>query len=237
MAFKKRRNYRRRPRRRRRRGYSSANKRLVMVRPRGFLFGNAKVVKLKYVFLGQIPINIVTGNPSGISFRANGPQDPFVGIGAGQPRGWDQMETLYRRYTVTNSKIKCRFIPEGVGAPGPHHPIVLYNEQSNETEPLFLDARAALENRTVSARPWASGQGALGCTISRTYNAKRWWKVVDPLDEHRLGSFTTTVPIHQVYWHLSFTPTHGGEALSPVDVMVEIDYTIVYTEPINPPAS
>ncbi len=67
----------RRPRRRRR---------MVRRRPRigKSLFGNSRVVKLKWVTLGQIPT--LLGVPGSLAVRCGGAGAPFAG--GGQPRGW-----------------------------------------------------------------------------------------------------------------------------------------------------
>ena len=233
MVFRRKRRSRRRRRRRKRGSYA---KKLQVRRPRGFLFGNSKVVKLKYVHIGQIPLTAL-GNPSHLSFRCNSIFDPDVALGGGQPRGYDQLAPLYHRYCVTASKITVRFMPEGVNAPGDHHPLVLYVQQTNQLVPLLFSPRDALESRHVNARAWSAGQGAIGCTLKKSFNCKKWFTTVDPLDGHLYNSIMANNPLHPVFWHISFTPTHGGSTLSPCDVLIQIDYTVVLTQQINPPAS
>lgn len=232
MAYKRKRKSRR-PRRRR---YNRRARKLQVARPRRSLFGNSVVVKLKYVYLGQI--STLVGIPIPLSFRANGPYDPDVALGGSQPRGWDQISELYQRNIVTHSKCRVNFMPEGYSEPGDHHPIICYLQLSKDPAPAILTPRDALESRQVSAAPWVAGQGARGMTLTKSFNAAKFFSVVDILDSPHYSGTKTALPIgnHMGYFNLSFSPTHVASH-SGCDVVVTIDYTVVFTNPIQPPPS
>ncbi len=225
----------RKPRRRRRYKRSRAS-RMQVARPRRSLFGNSLVVKMKYVYLGQI--STLVGIPIPLSFRANGPYDPDVALGGTQPRGWDQISSMWERSTCTHSKCRVNFLPEGYSEPGDHHPIICYLQLSKHPAPAILTPRDALESRDVTAAPWVAGQGARGMTRTKSFNAAKFFSVVDILDSPEFSGGPGGLPAgsHQAYYNLSFSPTHVASH-SACDVVVTIDYTVVFTNPVQPPPS
>jgi len=233
MAYKRKRKARR-PRRKRTR--RSRAYKMQVARPRRSLFGQSVAVKLKYVFLGQI--STLVGIPIPLSFRANGPYDPDVAFGGTQPRGWDQIASMWERHTVTHSRCKVNFMPEGVNEPGDHHPLICYLQLSKHPAPAILTPRDALESRDVAAAPWAAGQGARGMTLTKSCNTAKFFSVVDILDSPLYSGGPSGLPAgsHQAYYNLSFSPTHVA-AHSGCDVVVTIDYTVVFTNPVQPPPS
>jgi len=232
MPYKKRYRRRRKPTRR----YRSRAKRLQVARPKRTLFGNSQVVKLRYVYIGQIALS--GGVPVPLSFRANGPYYPHVGGIVEQPRGWDQLVQLWKNNTVTHSKCRVNFMPEGFSEPGDHHPVICYLQVAKEPETTLLAPRDALESRHVAARPWAAGQGARGCTLTKTFNTARFFTCNDVLDSHIYAGTAGSAPTSQGlgYFNLSFSPTHA-HIHDPCDIIVTIDYTIVFHGPIQPAAS
>ncbi len=223
---------------RRRRRFRKVARRNQVARPSRVLFGNSKVVKLRYCWAGQI--GNLLGVPFVQSFVCNGIWDPNIGaLGGGQPRGFDQLFSMYERCHVSNSKIRVNFMPEGVSATGDHHPIICYITTSSSGTPVVLGYRDALEQRNVSSRPWNAGQGALGTTITKHFNTARHFNKVDILDDRQFANFSYANPVesHMAYWNISIAPTHATVEVPVVDIIVTIDYTCIFHDPKNPPSS
>lgn len=230
MARRKYNKSRRRRRRRSRR--SMAVKYQNQKIPRLALFGNSRSARFKYTFVGQIVLGV--GIPLPLSFRANSPWDPFVGLGAGSARGWQQVSPLFDRYTVLGSKATVTFLHNQLSIVG--HPVVNYIELSTDPTTALLDPRDAIESRHVSYASWAPGQGARGCKLSRTFSARNFYTKADVLDCVELGADMDQNPAEQAFYNISFSPTHAAE-VTPCDVIVEISYFVVLSDPVNPPAS
>lgn len=200
--------------------------------PRYSLLGLTKAVKLKYVEFTQIGLSV--GLPLHLSYRCNGPSNPNL-LGAGhQPRGWDQLQPLYLTSCCLGSRITVSFMPSSG-----QHPIICYIQQSKVIAPTLINPVDALEDRMVTSRAWASGQGARGVTISKNFSAKRFFNKVDVLDDPHLSAPTTTAttPQNEAYWHVSFTPTHSVANLQACDVTVQIEYFVIFKDPVNPSQS
>lgn len=205
------------------------------------LLGLSRVIRMKYVFLGQIPVETAGILPFTVSFRANGASDPFVGFGQGQPRGWDQLVPLWNQYCVLGSKIRCSFIhnPQLL----PTHGVVNYiqlNTTSHSGSASPLNARAALESRLVTARTWAQGQGTIGNSLTKGFSAKKFFRKADVIDDPHMSAFTTSItqglPVTGAFFNISFASTHGTP-LGPCDIVVSIFYTIMFSDPTTPPES
>ena len=51
-----------------------------------------------------------TGGSAGYAIFRMSPYDPEYAIGGTQPRGWNQLESLYRDYVVDSVNVEVRFI-------------------------------------------------------------------------------------------------------------------------------
>ena len=62
--------------------------------------------KLRYVErIEMLPASLTSS--VGFTFRGNGIQDPYAGIGGHQPRGFDQFMAIYETFTVLASSCKA----------------------------------------------------------------------------------------------------------------------------------
>jgi len=93
---------------------SYRNQRVVV--PRDKLgFPTSMVSTLRYTTRQEFtPTSTTT---QALSFRANGLFDPEAAVGGHQPRGFDEMMELYKRFTVTSSKIMVNWMYEGYDGP------------------------------------------------------------------------------------------------------------------------
>lgn len=196
------------------------------------LLGNSRIVRLKYVTMGQIPT--LLGIPGSISIRAGGAGAPFPG--GGQPRGWNQLEALWTHYVVLGARIKIQFMPGSEPGEDVRHPIICYMALQNTPSQPVLSARSAMEDRNTASRAWTPGQRTV--SLYKNYSCRKFFGVKDPSDNVQLSAQTSgaQVPADDAFFTFSVSPTHGL-TVPDTDFVVEVSYIIKYTEPRNPPPS
>ncbi len=195
------------------------------------LMGDKKFVKMKYTFLGQIPV--ATGIPQSLSFRANSINDPSTLTGGGRPRGYDEMIQLFAHYTVLGSKCTVTFL-HNQGALT--HPVVNFIQLYRIGGFVIVNPRDAIESRHASYCTWSPGQGTRGQQLTRKFSAKKFFSKKDVVDDPDLSAFVTSDPSTQAFYNISFAATHNA-TLIPCDVIVNIEYAVLFTDGNNPVAS
>lgn len=100
-----------------RRKQTSRRRNARIVVPRDKLgFATSMVSTLRYT--DRFEFNPTNTNTAVASFRANGLWDPDERVGYGhQPRGFDEMMSIYKTFTVTSSKIFINWMYEGYDGP------------------------------------------------------------------------------------------------------------------------
>lgn len=170
---------------------------------------------LRYVEEVQIPID--GASFGSYIFSCNGMYDPNVtGIGH-QPLYFDQMTPLYNHYKVIKSKIKVTCVRTAAAG--------------DVNLALFIDDDATINASTVwtcGERPGAvmwSAYPASGLLTSRTmsWDAKQYFGG-DIMDNINFQGDASNNPAEASYYCIAI------EAQSTVNVLVEIEYTAVWTE-------
>lgn len=197
--------------------------------PSTALLGNKRLVKLKYH--EQLQMNPgIAGIPATYVFSANGCYDPNI-TGAGhQPRGFDQMMSLYNHYTVIKSKIIVTWMKGGSQTTSVITAISL--RDSNTVESSMQDY---IESRNTTYGPLA-GAGNATKVLKKNFSAKNFLGRPHPLSEDDLRGNAVNNPVEEAYFHLVVAPTYGVDTAA-VDLNVLIEYIVMLTEPKNPPSS
>lgn len=228
----------RRYRRKRKRTYKrrANNRALTQQRtwnvPTRSLLGNSRAVKLKYVEVTQIPV--VAGLPGVISIRILNIQDPLASGGGHQPRGFDQLEPLWNRYHVLGAKCTANFMPSNS-----QHSCIQYIQTSGVEATTLINPVDALEDRQVVSKPWSPG-GGVGSkqVLVAKFSTKKFFNKVDVMDDPHLKGFTGgSPPLVGAYFNISNSPTHPVIDFQVTDIVIVVDYFVVFTEPKNPLAS
>lgn len=221
---------------RRRRGGRYIGTQYIPRIPRATLLGNTKTVKLKYheaITLSPGP----AGGPATEVFLANGMFDPHVGAGH-QPRGFDELMTLYKAYTVVLSKLTATFYPNG--------PDPLNTESTGgtlavalrDTAVLFPSQNDIFEDRNISFRGMPTFRSSAAVVVSKTFNAARFLGVPTPTSTFTLRGSEGTNPQALAFFHVSYVPVIPIDAPHGiVDVMIDMEFTAVLTEPKLPAIS
>jgi len=150
---------------------------------------------------------------------ANGLYDPNLALGGHQPMYFDQLTALYNHYHVMKSKIKITAIRTGTN--------------SNCIMVLYLDDDTvvnATNAETMAERPGAKlvscwpATGNLG-KLTATFDAKAMFGG-DIYDNDTLKGTSSANPSEQSVWTIGF----NANTSSNVDFLVEIEYTVVWSE-------
>lgn len=183
--------------------------------------------------------NLITGVASYYSFRLNGLYDPEVAIGGSQPRGFDQLASIYGKYTVRKAKVEVTFFP-GVnsGDQGVVCYLVIHNKNQG-----FANQRAIEEDRNHKSiissgifRDTANGVGIGG-------NGPRKLTTVVDLAKFSgtsvfmdsMSALVTGDPTDEIVASVYAYDNFGVQAT--VTCNVRITYSAVFMEPKDPGAS
>lgn len=187
-----------------------------------------KTLKVKMVYSDYPSLNIGAGGaPATHVYRASDLYDPdLTGVG-GQPRGFDQLMTLYDHFVVIGSKITVK-----LGAVAATQP-VFFSVNLKDTG----SADANIETTTESAYACWDLVNPYGpsSTLVQTYSPKFLGRS-KPLSDPDLKGSDSASPAENAFYHVVVgSPTATDEAvLAP---FVVIEYTAILIEPKRPPAS
>lgn len=199
-------------------------------------FPESQIVKLRYID----PIRISDAFAINYyPFRANGPQDPYALTGGHQPNGYDQWAQIYTKYTVLSAKCTMRFIPTSTSNPattaygGSYWGVLLATEQAATDN--YTDVYQLMESKRNPKYKLASVvQGSTynkDSTISKSFDATRFFGVKDLEDGSAYSSEVSTVPDQQAF----FIPWQGGVNTAVTgftqEYIVTIDYVIKFHDP------
>lgn len=215
--------YRRKSRR------SNRKSRRISRIPQG-AFPTLRIAKLKYC--EQITMNPGIGSWASYLFRANSCFDPNATGTGHQPMGFDQWSALYTHYTVLASKITVRFGYNGAVDQSPM--IILCRLQRDATlfnvETLGEIMETARTSNTSYANYYATG--ALSRPLRRSFNAKRYFNVGDVRDNSELKATTGSNPQEGAFYNIGCRSLATAYDGSVMDVIVTVEYTVSFSEPI-----
>lgn len=176
----------------------------------------------------------VGGVPSLHFFSANGLYEPdLTGLSGQQPVGYDELATLYKKYRVFGSTMKCTIIPDlGVllrtgiaaisdqGAPIPN------------MEGMMSNA-FAVTNTIILDQPMESAM-SMRMTTDKFYGITHYTLKSDD----RFGSLVTGPPDNEFVWEIMLDQlVPGVTTLRNVTVLVTIEYEVEFYDriAITPP--
>ena len=192
----------------------------------------ANRLKAKLIYSEGLQLNPgVGGTVSDYVWSANGLYDPNItGVGH-QPRGFDQLMTLYDHATVIGAKITVN-CSNGDTTGG--NMIVLSVRDSNTAISSYIDA---MEYRYIKKAVLGVESGSATKTVALKCNPNKFLGRGSPLSEDNLRNSISSNPNEQAYFHVSCMPLEAGTDTAGVNVIVRIEYTVIFTEPKQPTQS
>lgn len=224
MAMGKMRRYKRKKTRRPNRANSSvriSDAPSILVNPSSS--GNMTVIPDRYMcklnFVDLDTVNSFTSNQK--LYRGNGPYDPEVPIGGGQPAGFDQLLALYKNYRVHSSAIHVELAQSGSTAHAPW----LISVRPNSTN-TFLGRIPETES------PYCKYIVGTGNEVSsvKLYNymgTKKLLGLKSIDQEENLTGDSANFPATQWYWSVSMSSMDAITNIS-CERMVKITYWIEF---------
>uniref|UniRef100_UPI004047C05F hypothetical protein n=1 Tax=Shewanella sp. TaxID=50422 RepID=UPI004047C05F len=183
-------------------------------------------VSLRYV--AEILLNAGSGANDHWIFRANGLFDPDITGTGHQPKGFDQLMTLYGKYTVVASR--CKIAPYYTTAGEPSYILVhLMNGTSDATIDTIEEA---MEQQNRSKIIFSGNQidekhseATLGVDFKQYLG-------LNPEDADQLSGGESGNPTKGVYFVVNQVPVNGNDPAART-VLVQIEYDVVFTYPIE----
>lgn len=166
---------------------------------------------------------------------ANGLYDPEDPIGGHQPRGFDQLMTMYDHYTVVASKINVTFRTSGDSGTA-SLPITAWIILSDDNT-SFASSSDIYESSKLRYSVMAHPEGNRGVVqLSKKFNAKQFFTKSKVLDDDNLRGDANNNPGEGAFFHIgmdSFTQL----TTATVDCLIVVDYVAVLSEPKQPTSS
>lgn len=151
-------------------------------------------------------------------FRGNGPFDPEVATGGGQPYGFDEWSAFYRRVRVTGSKIHVGFIN---GSAAACYGYVVGSPTANAiTDPLIVSEQPYSSIKNIGT---VAGEGAGQIDVYYSTAQVRGGPFDIVQYETDLSSLINAAPVQQWYWHVGAYASDANTAFD-VNCNITIDY-------------
>lgn len=167
---------------------------------------------------------IAIGNNATFVFSANNLYDPNVSGVGHQPRGWDQLISLYNHAVVIKCKIELWSV--STGAP------ILLSSVVKPDNVISADYRDSLE-LNPSKHVMLGRDGFEGTYHSMVVYPNKFMGRSNPLSDPTLKNSQTSGPAEQCYIHIN-NSNFGGVAGDDAECFIKITYDAIFIEPRNP---
>lgn len=202
--------------------------------------GRRQFATLRYFDI--VSVNPSTGNAADYVFSANGVFDPDVTGTGHQPRGFDQLTTLYDSFVVTKSTIRATVFPSPtttVTSPG----YLVVSLRSISTAATTVNNVMEYATKKTISYGHTSGTGSTPImlappkTVVYSANPNGFLGRHSPLEDDSLKSTATSNPDDQAFWHVNIVPIKTGSDTDAVTIGVELEYQGYFLEPSMPAES
>lgn len=191
-------------------------------------------VRFRYVAQDKY-VNPTAGIPGVSVFRANDLYDPdFSGIGH-QPRGFDQLMTLYSHFVVVGAKIHVTFMSPYEET---HTQNAIVGISTLNSSVVKTDVNDYLEGRNTIYKPCVSTpETPMKCSLVKTFSTRKFLGRSKPLSDPELKGSTSGSPTEVAYFHCFVGETSGAIDPDATRLVVHIEYSAVLIEPKIPDQS
>lgn len=171
-----------------------------------------------------------------ISYRANSIFAPYVGIGGHQPRGFDELISLYSRFVVYKSKIRVQFISQSQGAIGSNSYVALATVSGTGVLATMNDY---VENKYCKWRTIANlnSTDINGECLTSVCNVPKFVQVKDMLDNEELQGSVIANPVNIITWQITGQGVDPAGVANVISCLIYIDYYGYFIEPVQPAQS
>lgn len=164
----------------------------------------------------------------------NGLYDPNITGTGHQPRGFDELMSMYDHYTVVGSKLSATFTTAGIaGAGGP----LIVGIACKDDTTIRFDKNDYMEGRNVVSRILnrsATENDSHSVILKKSCSTRKFLGISHPLSNALIRGDASSNPNEQAYYHI-FAAIVTGLADAPViECSIIVDYLVVFTEPKQP---
>ncbi len=194
------------------------------------LLGKSHACSHKLVVATQLQVDSVAGLSITQTIRANSASNPVVGSSA-QPNGFAQMSQLFAKNTVIGSKITLTALPSD----GQHaRAFYIATELVNRFGAPSFNLNEILAQRFVRYCVYSPGAGTgWKPRITTKLSPKKYLGLKDIKDNDQVQAFGDGLPDQQIFFNIGMSPTHT-QPLATCDAIIQVSYTVLYTDPITP---
>lgn len=203
--------------------------------PRGVVTGpniirRRQTATLRYADIKRLSGDIVSKGTGYLKFNANGMYDPDAHLGGHQPRGFDQLSSIYDEYRVKRCTIEVTFV--ALTSVTEWLPFIAIRPSSGE----LPDALNILEgpDRVIAKRTIkddANHQSSTYLTLSVDPNM---WLGNKGVDNESSKAAINANPADEVVFYAGVINTATGTGTATVDCVVNITYEAEFMNPKNP---
>lgn len=214
------------------RKYTRKRKRRFRRRKRSLVLSRSPVptrmfTKLKYV--AGFTIDPVGPASSVFQVSANGCYNPTTG--GHQPRGFDQLMTMYSHYVVLGSRCKVSIAPQANLGP------VAVGLSLMAGTSTYASINDYQEYGNTVWKTQGSSTGNPTTILTKNFSAKRFLGRTSVLSDSTLKGDATSNPDEGAHFHIWAGAVDGLINPAPLVGTLEIEYLVALIEPIQPTQS
>lgn len=163
--------------------------------------------------------------PSVVTIRGNDCFDPYGGVGGHQPRGFDEIMSMYNHFTVLGSRINVVYTTLENAA---NTRVCLAVQPTNSSLSLMNDylESGSTKYAVLPTTSYINGSR----TLSWSAKTKHVIGVKNVLDNVNLSGTAAASPAEMWYWHIG-SQGFGTSDVGGCECQVLIEYDVCFTEP------
>lgn len=195
--------------------------------------GFPKKVVMSHKYVTRYNTNVFGSGVTNIQMRANDLFDPEVALGGHQPLYFDQMTPLYNHFTVIGARVKWTISRTGGGNGQQVLYIVPWINDDSATSITDIATLAEQTNARIRTLEPGGGNSVTGnnrSIVSQKFSAKKFFGNFTVTQAQYKGNASSS-PSEQAVFQLSMSTNGLAAENVNVDVLVEVSYIAVWTEP------
>lgn len=192
--------------------------------------------KTSFRYYQEFQLDPTLISPAPYTFSANGLYDPNItGIGH-QPRGFDQLMSLYDHFVVVG--VKARFEFENRCNCASAVSVVVHDSSSTLTDVEDIGEYKVAKHVTVGGENGTNAHSTIK-SITMKLNPNKFLGRSKPLSDSQLKGSTFANPVEQAFFSIYQWPVNNVGIIDPpaAQCRVWLDYTAVLIEPKLPSKS
>lgn len=197
-----------------------------------FLLGPKHVCKLRYGIEDGINITSTSGSFAHYAFEVTSLYDPNKTGTGHQPRGFDQLMTMFDHFQVIGAKFTCKLV--AINEQATQQPTMVYLVL-NDSQSALTSRSEAVESRYMRER--CITQDDRMVSMIMPFSAKKFFgRGKGILNDKQLQGSAAANPVENAYMHVCAETVNAGGTAT-VNIMGHIDFVCVFSEPRRPPQS